>query len=195
MRNFSESCLRNQAIIFEQLQPWLQDASHALEIGSGSGQHAQFFCQHLPTLQWQCTDKTEWLAGLQENIAAINLSNISAAIELDVNNEWPDKAYDLIYTANSLHIMSWQSVKNLFSNLSQHLQPQGYFCCYGPMKYQQKFTSDSNANFDLWLKNRDAASGIRDFEALQLLADKQKLKLIKDINMPANNQLLIWQHW
>ncbi len=195
MRNFSEACLRNQQAIFEQLQPWLKTATQVLEIGSGSGQHAEYFCRQLPDILWQCSDRQMWLEALNENIKAMRLQNIVAPLELDVDisADWPEQSYDLIYTANSLHIMSWQSVENLFAHLPNQLQLDGYFCCYGPMKYKGDFTSKSNANFDFCLKDRDPQSGIRDIEALQALASHQHIHLVKDISMPANNQLLIWQ--
>jgi len=193
MYNFSEACARNQQVIYKQLAPFLEKSATVLEIGSGSGQHALHFCHSLPHLKWQCSDQTQWLDGLAKNIASAELSRVKAPITLDVNSAWPNQQYSLVYTANSLHIMSMQSVRALFSHLNSHLTDSGYFCCYGPFKYQGDFTSPSNKQFDAWLKNRDSLSGIRDFETLTELASEQQLKLIKDIKMPANNQLLIWQ--
>ena len=193
MRNFSESCQRNQRSILEKLSPWLNSSNSLLEIGSGSGQHAVHFCADFPQLQWQCTDRRHWLADLSLNLAEAELTNLSPPLELDVNLAWPLAEYDIIYTANSLHIMSLESVIALFGQLSAHLSPKAVFCCYGPFKYQGEFTSPSNANFDDWLKSRDPQSGIRDFEVIAQLAKEQKLTLIADHQMPANNQLLIWQ--
>ena len=193
MLNFSESCQRNQQPILEQLTPWLEQSVDVLEIGSGSGQHALHFSSALPALRWQCTDRSMWLAALQSNIQEATLDNDLPAKELDVNKQWPQRQFDMIYTANSLHIMGWDSVELLFSHLAEHLHPSGYFCCYGPFKYNGEFTSHSNANFELWLKSRAPQSGVRDFEALQQLAQQQQLSLVTDIPMPANNQLLIWQ--
>jgi hypothetical protein len=197
IHNFSPSCERNQQAIFEALSPWLQQVNSVLEIGSGSGQHAFHFCKQLPSLAWQCTDRGEYLAGLKANIDQHNYrqpsSKFSQAIELDVGGAWPEQHCDMIYTANSLHIMSWQSVQSLILNLSSCLNDGGFFCCYGPFKYAGEFTSPSNANFDIWLKDRNQESGIRNFEALEGLANAQQLQLVRDIKMPANNQLLIWQ--
>jgi len=193
IHNYSESCTRNQQVIAEQLAPIFAQSDCVLEIGSGSGQHALHFCQTHPHLNWQCSDQTQWLDGLTKNIAASEISAIATPIELDVNARWPNKQYSLIYTANSLHIMSMQSMLALFSNIGSHLTETGYFCCYGPFKYQGDYTSPSNSQFDVWLKNRDTLSGIRDFEVISELAKEQRLKLISDTNMPANNQLLIWQ--
>jgi hypothetical protein len=51
----------------------------------------------------------------------------------------------------------------------------------------------SNARFDAWLKARDPASGVRDFEAVDTLARAQGLTLQQDIAMPANNRMLVWR--
>jgi len=193
IHNYSEACARNQQVIAEQLAPIFAQSDCVLEIGSGSGQHALHFCQTHSHLKWQCSDQTQWLDGLIKNIDDSELECIATPIELDVNARWPNQQYSLIYTANSLHIMSMKSVQALFSQMNSHLTDTGYFCCYGPFKYQGDYTSPSNKQFDTWLKNRDAMSGIRDFEIISELAKEQRLKLISDIKMPANNQLLIWQ--
>lgn len=195
MMNFSESCVRNQQPIFDQLHTTLSEATTVLEIGSGSGQHAIFFSQQLPHLQWQCSDQRIWLEGLQHNLieAKANLNNTLAPFELDINKVWPDEKYDVIYTANSLHIMSWDSVKTLFKQLPFNLHEEGTFCCYGPFKYRGEFTSESNESFDRWLKARDIQSGIRDIEGLIEVATASGLQLVEDVPMPANNQLLFWK--
>ena len=64
---------------------------------------------------------------------------------------------------------------------------------YGPFNYGGAFTSDSNARFDAWLKARDPASGVRDFEAVDALARARGLHLEKDFAMPANNSMLVWR--
>jgi hypothetical protein len=73
------------------------------------------------------------------------------------------------------------------------LAPAGVLVVYGPFNYNGQFTSSSNARFDAWLKARDPASGVRDFEAVDALARAQGLVLQHDIAMPANNRSLVWQ--
>ncbi|MGB1237473.1 MAG: DUF938 domain-containing protein, partial [Pseudomonadales bacterium] len=120
MHNFSESCQRNQAPIYDVLKPYFERVGDVLEIGSGSGQHAHFFTARSPQLNWQCSDRAMWLPGLEANIAEHFPAGFSPALELDVNAHWPDARYDMIYTANSLHIMSWENVQNFFANLASH---------------------------------------------------------------------------
>jgi len=64
---------------------------------------------------------------------------------------------------------------------------------YGPFKYAGEFTTESNARFDVWLKNQNPVSGIRDFERVDALAEDAGLRLLEDNSMPANNQLLVWK--
>ena len=123
-----------------------------------------------------------------------SLRNIEGPLLLDVNQTlWPINQVDAIFSANTVHIMCWKSVESMFAGIAKTLNRDGVFCLYGPFNYNAQFTSESNARFDLWLKQRDSASGIRDFEALQLLADKADLDLIDDVEMPANNRILVWK--
>jgi cyclopropane fatty-acyl-phospholipid synthase-like methyltransferase len=198
MRNIAPSCERNQDVIFTEIKPLLKNIDTVLEIGSASGQHAQYFMQQFSKEQtnhiiWQCTDRKQWIEDLALNIKEMNCEKILAPFEFDVDLHWPKKQYDLIYTANSIHIMSLSDVVNLFQNLSSIINEDGFFCSYGPFKYKGKFTSESNAQFDLLLKERDVKSGIKDIETLETLAHKYGMSLLRDIKMPANNQLLVWK--
>ena len=65
-------------------------------------------------------------------------------------------------------------------------------CLYGPYNYGGNFTSEGNARFDVWLKERNPASGVRDFEAVNKLAESHGLNLLRDIEMPSNNRILVW---
>ena len=61
---------------------------------------------------------------------------------------------------------------------------------YGPYRFEGAFTTESNAEFDQWLKARDPASGVRDFEAVVAVAETAGLVLGGNQAMPSNNQLL-----
>lgn len=194
--NYSPSCERNKSVILEQLLPFLSSVSSVLEIGSYSGQHALHFCPLVPNLTWQPSDQLGILSELNKNIELHKTSNLNSAIKLDVAvaADWPEQTFDLIYSANTLHIMSWQHVVAMFKYLPKCLNKNSYLCIYGPFKYNGQYTSESNADFQQWLQNRDLMSGIRDFEQINQLATSIGLKLIQDIAMPANNQLLIWKN-
>ena len=101
--------------------------------------------------------------------------------------------FDAVFSANTLHIMGWEEVQALFAGLPSLMAPDGLFIAYGPFNYNGAFTSDSNRNFDGWLKARDPRSGIRDFESVDALARAQQLELRDDVAMPANNRCLVWR--
>jgi len=191
---FSEACERNKAPILHVLKGVLGDCRDVLEIGSGSGQHAVFFARHLPCLSWQATEIRENLDGLRRRLTREAPANVKAPLLLDVcQHPWPVAAADAIFTANTLHIMSWNHVRQMFLGIAPVLRPGGLLCVYGPFRYHGVYTSHSNEQFDQWLKRQDPRSGIRDFEAVNRLATEQGLSLFKDAPMPAHNQLLLWR--
>ncbi|MFZ5523385.1 MAG: DUF938 domain-containing protein [Pseudomonadota bacterium] len=100
---------------------------------------------------------------------------------------------DAIFNANTVHIISWPEVERLFAHIARVITPGGYVCLYGPYNYDGKFTSESNGRFDAWLKSRDPNSGVRDFEEVNRLAASHGLELLRDISMPSNNRILVWE--
>ena len=94
-----------------------------------------------------------------------------------------------------MHIVKENLGENLIRGVGKKLAEGGLLILYGPYKYGGDFTTQSNADFDAWLKERDPHSGIRDFEWVNDLADQHGLSLQADLSMPANNQILIFQNW
>lgn len=191
---FSQSCENNKQPILQKIKTVFQQPQTILEIGSGTGQHACYFAKHLPHLNWQTTDRAENLAGINCWIKETGLNNLPDSIELNVINQpWACQSIDALFTANTLHIMHWPEVECLFSGLEKYLTAKAQVCIYGPFNYQGKYTSQSNEQFDQWLKMRDPASGIRDYEDVERLAHKASLSICDDFEMPANNRLLVFQ--
>ena len=194
MKQYSQACEENREPILTVIREVFANAHNILEIGSGTGQHAVYFARHLPHLTWQPAD----LAGNHPSIQAwredSGLENVLPPFELDVTaSTWPDDAYDGLFSANTTHIMSLEEVESMFSGIGKLLQTGARCCLYGPFNYNGTYTSDSNRQFDSWLKNRDPASGIRDFEVIAELASANGLVLMGDNEMPVNNRLLVWQ--
>lgn len=202
---YSESCERNSAPILQVLQQHLGQARTVLEIGSGSGQHAVHFAAAMPWLHWQASDHCDYLPGIRQWLDEAALPNTPVPLELQaVIGEGLQPlpplpvhdgvaGFDAVFTANTLHIMGWEQVQALFAGLPSLMAPEGLLVAYGPFNYNGAFTSDSNRNFDGWLKARDPRSGIRDFEAVDALARAQQLELQEDVAMPANNRCLVWR--
>lgn len=190
----SEASERNKGPILAVLREAFSGVRRVLEIGSGTGQHAVWFAGHMPHLEWQPSDLPEEIPGLQSRLAVEGPPNVCAPLVLDVTvHPWPVQELDAIFSANTLHIMSWSAVEQFFAGADRVLAGNGaVLAVYGPFRYRGDYTTASNAEFDRWLKRRDPRSGIRDFEAVDRLARQAALELVADHAMPANNQLLVW---
>jgi len=193
MKPYAESCDQNRAPILAVLDRELTGRRRLLEIGSGTGQHAVYFAPAFPGLLWQTSDVTAMHAGIRAWLDEARLPNVLAPLALDVCRDvWPAHRYDAVFSANTLHIMSWAHVECFFSGVGEVLEDGGVLCVYGPFNYDGRFTSESNARFDQWLKQRDPSSGVRDFEAVDALARGAGLQLKQDYAMPVNNRTLVW---
>jgi len=190
---FSQACENNKQPILKVLSRVFTNQKSVLEIGSGSGQHAVYLAKNLPYVTWQTSDLLINHVGINQWIDDVAISNVKRPIVLDLAQgcSLPDKV-DTIFTANTLHIISWPLVQNFFKFVEKQLMSNGILCIYGPFNYQSRYTSESNATFDLWLKSRDIHSGIRDFETICQLAKEAGLSLKEDIEMPANNRMLLF---
>ena len=190
---FGQACEKNKEPILKVLKEYISDQESLLEIAGGTGQHGEFFAKSFPNIVWQTSDLPDAVTDLNLRISEANLQNLPRALTLDVNDpNWNVKKYELLFTANSLHIMSEESVENFFSRIPDALQQSALVFIYGPFKYDGKFTTESNAEFDEWLKEKDRRSGIRDFEVISELAISAGFSFVADVQMPSNNQLLVF---
>jgi len=194
MMAFSQAAENNKEPIARILCGAFATVRNVLEIGTGTGQHAVYFGQRLPHLIWRTSDLAHNLPDIRARLTAEAPANVMAPVALDVAmQDWPVTDIDGVFSANAVHIMSWTHVAHMFRGMGEILREQAVVCLYGPFKYGGEFTTPSNAQFDLWLKQRDPLSGVRDFESVDALAHAQGLRLMADHAMPANNQLLVWK--
>ncbi|MFC3679816.1 DUF938 domain-containing protein [Bacterioplanoides pacificum] len=192
----AESCLRNQKPIADVLQSELPQHAVVLEIGSGTGQHAAYMTRQLPTVKWQASDLSGALAGINAWRLRHKRENFLPPLVLDVAQElWPVKQVDAVFSANVVHFISWPHVRAMMAGIGRVLKHTGLAFFYGPYNYEGQYTSEGNRQLDDWLRQRNPEAGIKDFEQLILTARKEKLRLIRDIAMPANNRMLILQKY
>ena len=195
MKSFSQACENNKDPILTALRRVFAATHTVLEVGSGTGQHAVYFGRHLPHLRWLTSDLLENHVSIKTWLDEVKLPNVAYPMVLDAEVQpWLTEPVDGLFSANTLHIMSWQQVQSFFDGLPSVLLPNARAVIYGPFNYNGEFTSDSNRTFDYWLKRRGAHQGIRDFEAVSQLAEKIGLTLLEDNTMPANNRLLVWKY-
>lgn len=196
---FSPACERNKGPILAALQDWLPAPAQVLEIGSGSGQHAGFFCQQIAGLSWQASERREALADLQAQLAAVPPASLAPnshllpAIALDVGTAepWPRASFDAVFSANTCHIMPAAALPQLLAGAARVLRPSGLLLLYGPFHNGGVHTAPSNAAFDEHLRSLDPAMGVRDALELQEQARGLGLEPVADVAMPANNRLLV----
>jgi cyclopropane fatty-acyl-phospholipid synthase-like methyltransferase len=165
---------------------------HVLEVGSGTGEHAVHFAAALPSMIWQSSDRAEHLEGIRAWIKHAALPNTPSPIEFDVSGTWPATKFDVVFSANTLHIMAWHEVEQLFARLPTITTDDAKVIVYGPFNHEGRYCSDSNAAFDQCLKIRGAHMAIRDAEAVDALAAGAGFRLLDDIAMPANNRCRVW---
>ncbi|GAB5453079.1 MAG: class I SAM-dependent methyltransferase [Halioglobus sp.] len=195
---FSQACENNKDAILAVLLEVFGDRQQVLEIGSGTGQHATYFASKLTHLLWQPTEVPQNLHIPRPRIAAYAGDNLLREQALDVWDEpWQVSIPDAVFSANTLHIMSFASVQRLFEVLGDAARETAgvdrILAVYGPFNYGGEYTSESNARFDRWLAEQHPDSAIRDFEAVNALAQQAGYTLLSDNEMPANNRLLVWK--
>lgn len=191
---FSQACENNRQPILEQLGQVLTEPATVLEIGTGTGQHAEYIASRLPHLHWLPTDHPDNLWMCRERLEQADLANIDDPRLLDVGNRpWQLPPFDHAFTANTSHIMAWEEVCRMFEGVAERLPVGGTFCLYGPFNYHGTFTSESNRDFDRYLRARAGHMGLRDIDQVTALASELGLALKHDAGMPANNRFLVFE--
>lgn len=191
---FSQACENNKEAIAAVLEPRLEHCRHLLEIGSGTGQHAVYLASRLPHLVWQTSDLPENHAGIHLWLEDCPGDKLRPPLNLDVTQaEWPLAHTDAVFTANTFHIMAWDQVLALLEGCAAILDSGGLLLVYGPFNEQGRYTSESNARFDQWLKETAPHRAIRDRQTLAAEAESRGLRLRETLEMPANNRVLVFE--
>lgn len=191
---YALSCDKNSQPILDVLRNFVLDRKSLLEIGAGTGQHAIFMAPYLPNLTWTLSDVTDRIPGISLWLRDYPRSNLHGPLEYEVGKtNFPDGDYDVVFTSNTLHIMSWEKCLLFFRDLGENLKSNALFIAYGAFNYGGQFTSESNRKFEAWLKDLNPASGIRNFEDVCSALKAHGLEFVEDIERPANNRLLVFK--
>ncbi|RQO46258.1 SAM-dependent methyltransferase [Variovorax sp. KBW07] len=200
---YSPAADRNKQPILDALTRILGERGTALEIASGTGQHAAWFAAAMPQWIWQPTDAdARMLPALAGRVAEAALPNLRSPLLLDVMSpQWPsegfafaqgEEKFDAIYCANMLHIAPWATCAALMQGAARHLLPGGVLITYGPYFEEDVPPAPSNQAFDEDLRARNPAWGIRRLKDVAEEAHRSGLALRERHAMPANNLLLVF---
>lgn len=193
-RPFAEAADRNSGPIFDVLRLEFANSKSILEIGSGTGQHSACFAGGLPHLAWQPSDVSENLPGISAWVTHAGLPNLPEPLDIDVRiAHRPDSSFDGAFSSNTAHIMHADAVEAMFELVGDVLTANGVFVLYGPVRQQGGYNTQSNAQFDKSLRQRDSGMGIRDLEWLDDLAAGQGMRRSRLYAMPANNHIAVWE--
>ena len=199
--SFSPAADRNKQVILDVLRKVLPERGHALEIASGTGQHAAWFAAAMPAWTWQPTDAEESaLPSIAARTEEAGLANVRPPRQLDVRApQWPTggapfgEPFDAVYCANMLHISPWATCAGLMQGCARHLAPRGLLVLYGPYLEDEVPTAPGNRAFDRSLRAQNPEWGIRRLEDVQREAQRAGLSLRERHAMPANNLVLVFR--
>ena len=194
-RRSAPATLRNREPIAEVLSEWLPSSGLVLEIASGTGEHAAFFAERFPALDWQPSDvHPDAVASISSWRAAAVLPNLRAPLVIDAASpNWPIERAEAMLSINMVHISPWASALGLLDAAARLLPPGGPLILYGPWLKEDVPTAASNVAFDSDLKRRDPQWGLRRVEDFDAAAKERELDLVDTRAMPANNLMLLWR--
>jgi len=187
------AALRNREPIAEVLAEWLPPSGLVLEIASGTGEHATYFAERFPALEWQPSDiHPDALASIEAWRAAGALANVRAPLFVDAAaSDWPIDRADALLSINMAHISPWRSALGLIDGAARLLPRGGPLILYGPWLSDAVPAAPSNLAFDADLKRRDPEWGLRRVEDFDAAAKQRGLELVEIRAMPANNLMLL----
>ena len=194
-RRSAPAALRNREPIAEVLSEWLPQEGLVLEVASGSGEHAVYFAERFPKVDWQPSDVDPGaLASIAGWRGAAGLANVRAPLVIDAASaDWPLERADAVLSINMVHISPWRSALGLLDGAARLLIAGAPVIMYGPWLKDDIPTVESNLAFDADLKRRDAQWGLRRVEDFTAAAEERGFALAAIRAMPANNLMLLYR--
>jgi len=195
-RRSAPAASRNRDPIAEVLREWLPVDGLVLEVASGTGEHAVWFAEAFPHLEWQPSDMhADALGSIESWIEESGLPNVHPPVLIDASNpvDWLIDRADAVLNINMAHISPWSASLGLIAGAARVLPPGGPLVLYGPWLKNDVETAPSNLAFDADLKARDPEWGLRRVEDFAAAATVEGFELIETRAMPANNLMLLFR--
>lgn len=192
-RRSAPAALRNREPISEVLAGWLPPSGNVLEIASGTGEHAVYFAERFPALDWQPSDiDPDALMSIEAWREVSGLPNVHRAHVIDAASEnWPVERADAILSINMVHISPWTSALGLLDGAARLLEHGAPLILYGPWLKDDVPAAETNLDFDFELRRLNSEWGLRHVEDFAAAADERGLRHEETRPMPANNMMLL----
>lgn len=186
---------RNRDVIADVLKRHLPATGTVLEIASGSGEHSAYFAGIFPGLRWQPSDPDPLnLASIAAWSDASEHDNLCPPLAINASDVvLPLEAADAMMCINMIHISPWDATEGLMRNAAKLLTPGAPLYLYGPYRIGGSHTAPSNEAFDSSLRSQNETWGVRDLEDVCAEAEKNGLDFIERVEMPSNNQSVIFR--
>jgi hypothetical protein len=194
-RRSAPAAQRNREPIVEVLSEWLPVSGLVLEVASGTGEHAVWFAERFPRLEWQPSDAhPDALASIAAWQQGAGLPNVLRPVVIDASNPaaWPFERADAVLNINMAHISPWSASLGLVAGASRILPSGAPLILYGPWLKDDIETAPSNIAFDANLKAREPEWGLRRVEDFAEAAEVEGFQLVETRGMPANNLMLLF---
>ncbi len=192
MKQTSGHFSSNSQPILSVLQQELPDDAKVLELASGCGQHADFFCQQLPSISWQPTElNIDMLPSIQAYARDSLHDNMKSPMLLDACSDWSMDEIDAIISINLLHVSPWQACAGLLENAGKYLRSQGLVLFYGPFIRPDVDTAPSNLVFNQRLQSMNPQWGIPELVNVAEEAQKYGIELKTIYELPSNNVIVV----
>lgn len=191
VRKHAPATLRNRMAIADVLRGELPRSGTVLEVASGSGEHAAYLAGEFPALDWQPSDTDPHA---RASIAAWceGIANVLPPLALDAAApDWPATRADAVLCVNMVHISPWAATLGLLGGARRLLTAGAPLVLYGPYRRAGVPLAAGNAAFDLSLRDRDPAWGLRAVEHVAAAAAGFTLDRI--VPMPADNLTLVFR--
>lgn len=193
-RRFSPSAGRNKVVIAKQMEPLLPPEAHILEIASGTGEHGHAICSVRKDISWQYSDIDVPSRLSQDDWRRDNPMQLRPSLPLDMTApDWwgglPN--YSAIYSANMIHIAPIEACEGLAWGAAHLLGEDGKIFLYGPFLDGEN-SVPSNLDFDISLKSRNPAWGVREQSLVKHIFAKAGFNHSTLTAMPKNNHIFVF---
>ncbi|TCP39897.1 DUF938 domain-containing protein [Rhodovulum marinum] len=190
-RMHAPSAARNAEAICAVIAARGPATGRALEIASGTGEHAVRIAACQPQLAWQPSDiDPERRASIDAWASHSGLANIRPVIALDACTPgWATahSGFDLIFASNILHLIGRAEAETLIREAAAALTPGGVLMIYGPFRRADGFASEGDAAFHASLTAQDPAIGYKSSDEVAEWMRTAGLAVEPPAEMPANN--------